>query len=427
VSGFTSGIALVIAIGQLDELTGIPGAKAETAALQLVSFVRAVAAPNWAALGLGIGVMVMMLAWPRRWRTRVPASLVGIAVAAIANSALAWGAPVIGAIPQSPLLADRLSFATIPWSHLGDFVAPALTITALGAVESLLCGAVASERTGVRLAANQELIAQGAGNAILPFLGGVPATAAIARTGVGIEAGGRTRIAGIVHALVLLASMLVLGPVMARIPRAALAGVLMVTAWRMSEWDGIRFIFGRRFKTAMATFLITMIATVVLDLTQAILIGAVLSAGVFLNQIAALRVVRSGLDMPALRARGVQAAGDGAGIEVAFVTGPLFFAAVGTFNEAFAGLAGVRCLVLSMRGVPLVDTSGLQALAHLSERLHAQGARLLLAAVHPPVRAMLERGGLLGAGGATALFATTDEAIAAAVARQSSPARGMTP
>lgn len=184
---------------------------------------------------------------------------------------------MIGAIPQTLLLADRLSLSAIPWDNLSVFVAPALTITALGAVESLLCGAVASNMTGIRLQANQELIGQGVGNIVIPFFGGVPATAAIARTSVGIKAGGKTRLVSVVQSAGLLLSMFLLAPVMSRIPLTALAGVLMVTAARMNEWAAIRFIFGHRFKTAMITFLVTMLATITLDLTQAILIGAFLT------------------------------------------------------------------------------------------------------------------------------------------------------
>ena len=134
--------------------------------------------------------------------------------------------------PQSLILTNRLTFSTIPWTHLGDYLGPALTITALGAIESLLCGTVASNMTGTRLQANQELIGQGIGNMIIPFFGGVPATAAIARSSVGIKSGGQTRLVSIFHALGILLSMFLLAPVMAKIPLAALAGVLMVTAYR---------------------------------------------------------------------------------------------------------------------------------------------------------------------------------------------------
>src|SRR5690606_35990856 len=204
-------------------------------------------------------------------------------------------------IPQTLLLAERFNPLAFNWGELPALLPPALTITALGAVESLLCGAVAANMTGIRLQANQELVAQGIGNIVIPFFGGVPATAAIARTSVGIKSGGRTRMVSIIHALGLLLSMFLLAPIMGRIPLAALAGVLMVTAVRMNEWEAIRFIFGHGFKTAIITFLITMIATITLDLTQAILIGAFLSGAVFLSQLASLDVELQEVDEEALR------------------------------------------------------------------------------------------------------------------------------
>ena len=224
------------------------------------------------------------------------------------------------------------------------------------------------------------------------------------------------------HALALLASMFILAPVMSHIPLAALAGVLMVTAWRMNEWESIHFIFGRRFKTAMMTFLATMLATVTLDLTQAILIGVALSGAVFLSQIASMEIDVQDVDPDKLRTRGIQLPGDCQGIRVAYLTGPLFFAATGIFNEAFAHELDSRVLILSMRGVPLMDTSGLQALTALHERLQARGGRLMLAGVHPQVRAMLERGGLLDRLGADNVFWSADQAIVAA-SEATTPAR----
>jgi SulP family sulfate permease len=413
VAGFTSGIALLIAIGQLDAFLGVD-LPVGSAAERLIACARTLPAPDAQALVTGGLVITTMLVWPRRWSARVPASLVGIVLATGLAAICRWRIAVIGNIPQTLLLDDRLRFGDIPWQRLADFALPALSITALGAVESLLCGTVASNMTGIRLAANQELVAQGAGNMLLPFLGGVPATAAIARSSVGVKSGGRTRLTGIVHALVLLASMFALAPIMSRVPLAALAGVLMVTAWRMNDWASIRFIFGRRFKTAMVTFAVTLVATVALDLTQAIVLGAFLSGAVFLNQIASIRIHVEEVDREKLRRRGIEMESDGRSMRVGYLTGPLFFAAVSSFNEAFAHLEGVRTLVLSMRGVPLVDTSGVQALAHLLERLEHQGGELYLAALHPPVESMLERAGLLARLGRDRVFWSADQAIHAA-------------
>ena len=291
---------------------------------------------------------------------------------------------------------------------------PTLTIAALGAVESLLCGAVGGNMTGTRLQANQELIAQGIGNMLIPFVGGVPATAAIARTSVGIKSGGHTRLVSIIHAVVLLASMFALGPLISRVPLAALAGVLIVTAWRMNEWEAIHFYFSRRFKTGISTLLITLVATVTLDLTQAILIGTFLSGAVFLNEVARMDIDVEGVEVDRLRQRGIEVEHDCSHIKVAYISGPLFFAATGHFSEAFADLGTLRYLVLSMRGVPLIDASGLRVLEDLHERLRHRGGRLMLAGISPRVLTMLERGELVEALGKDNIFWSSDQAIVAA-------------
>jgi sulfate permease, SulP family len=411
ISGFTSGIALIIFIGQIDNLLGIKTPATETAAQKFLGYFNGGFTPSLQSLLLGLVVIAAMLFWPAKWNARFPSSLLGIILAALLNYALNWSAPMIGAIPQTLLLDQRLSISNIPWSNLPDFIAPVLTITALGAVESLLCGAVGSNMTGVRLQANQELIAQGIGNMLIPFFGGVPATAAIARSSVGIKSGGQTRLVSIIHAVGLLLSMFLLTPFMERIPLAALAGVLMVTAVRMNEWDAIKFIFGRRFKTDMIAFTITMLATIVLDLTQAILIGSVLAGAVFLNKIASIDIDVQDVDAEKLRQRGIETEGKCQHVRVAFLTGPLFFAATGQFNEAFQNLGDTHALILSMRGVSLVDTAGIESIHRLHGRLHKQGGTLMFAGVHDNARNMMERGGLIEAIGEQNFFWSSDQAI----------------
>ena len=417
ISGFTSGIALIIFIGQIDNFFGVKTPGTDTAAQKFLGYFHGGFMPNIQTLLLGLVVIGTMVFWPAKWNARFPSSLLGIILATALNWTLGWSAPMIGAIPQTLLLQDRLSFANIPWTNLGDFLAPTLTITALGAVESLLCGAVGSNMTGIRLQANQELIAQGVGNMLIPFFGGVPATAAIARSSVGIKSGGQTRLVSIIHAAGLLLSMFLLTPFMERIPLAALAGVLMVTAVRMNEWDAIHFIFGKRFKTDMIAFTATMLATVVLDLTQAILIGSFLAGAVFLNKIASIDIEVQEVDVNRLKQRGIETTGQCQHVRVAFLTGPLFFAAVGQFNEAFQNLTDTHALILSMRGVSLVDTAGIEAIHRLHERLHKQGGTLMFAGVHDNARQMMERGGLIESLGAENFFWSSDQAIVEAEKR----------
>ena len=417
ISGFTSGIALIIIIGQIDNLLGIQTPGAETAAGKLLGYFSSTFTLDWHALTLGLVVIGTMLFWPAKWNARFPASLLGIILATLLNWALGWPVSMIGDIPQTLFLDQRLGLSHIPWTNLPDFIAPVLTITALGAVESLLCGTVASNMTGIRLQANQELIAQGVGNMLIPFFGGVPATAAIARSSVGIKSGGQTRMVSIIHALGLLLSMFLLAPLMARIPLAALAGVLMVTAVRMSEWGAIKFMFGRRFKTDMIAFTITMLATIVLDLTQAILIGSVLAGAVFLNKIASIDIDVQEVDIERLKQKGIETAGKCKHVQVAFLTGPLFFAATGQFNEAFTDLGDTHALILSMRGVSLLDTAGLEAIHRLHERLHEQGGTLMFAGIHDNARNMMERGGLVKTVGEENFFWSSDQAIVEAERR----------
>jgi SulP family sulfate permease len=417
ISGFTSGIALIIFIGQIDNFLGVKTAGTETAAQKLFGYFNGGFTPDFRALTLGLIVIGTMLFWPAKWNARFPASLLGIILATLLNWTLGWSTSMIGDIPRTLFLADRLSLANVPWTNLPEFIAPVLTITALGAVESLLCGAVASNMTGIRLQANQELIAQGVGNMLIPFFGGVPATAAIARSSVGIKSGGQTRLVSIIHAVGLLLSMFLLAPFMARIPLAALAGVLMVTAVRMNEWPAIKFMFGKRFKTDMIAFTITMLATIVLDLTQAIMIGTVLAGAVFLNKIASIDIDVQEVDADKLRQRGIETAGKCQHVRVAFLTGPLFFAATGQFNEAFQNLGDTHALILSMRGVPLVDSAGLEAIHRLHERLHKQGGTLMFAGVHDNARNMMERGGLVQTVGEENFFWSSDQAIVEAEKR----------
>jgi SulP family sulfate permease len=417
ITGFTSGIALIIFIGQIDNFLGVKTLAADAALFKLTGYFKGGFTPDWHAIVFGLIVILSMLLWPKKLNARFPASLLGIILATILNMLLNWPVKEIGAIPQTLLLADRFNPLLFDWKTLPEFIAPALTITALSAIESLLCGAVASNMTGIRLQANQELIGQGIGNMLIPFFGGVPATAAIARTSVGIKSGGQTRLVSIIHAVGLLLSMFLLAPVMARIPLAALAGVLMVTAVRMNEWAAIRFMFGKLFKTDILAFSITMLATITLDLTQAILIGSLMAGAVFLNKIASIEIDVQDVDPEKLKARGIQTAGTCQHVRVAFLTGPLFFAASGQFNEAFANLGQTHALILSMRGVPLIDTSGLEALRHLRDRLHKQGGTLMFAGMHENARTMLERGGLLTEIGAQNFFWSSDQAIVEAERR----------
>ncbi len=382
--------------------------------MKFVHYFRFDYAPNWAALVLALLVIVVMALWPKRFNARFPGSLLAVFVATLVSIVFNLNVPVIGSVPQTLLLDQRLFPAQIPWDHLGDLIMPALSIAALGSIESLLCGVAAGRMAGQKMDSGQELIAQGLGNIILPFFGGVPATAAIARTSVSIKSGGRTRVVSLVHSATLLLAALLLAPIISRIPLAVLGGVLAVTAWRMNEWDKIQDIFDKRFKSAMFAFLSTLLATVALDLTQAIILGVGLSALIFVFQISRSKIVVEPVNVEKMREQGydMQYAADK--IVVAYVMGPLFFGTVNTFNIAMESLNGMQDIILSLRTVPLLDTTGVDAIEDLIARLESSGQRVYLSGLNEPTRSYLERAGVINHLGQDRVFWSASDAIIAA-------------
>ncbi len=412
IMGFTSGIAIIIAMGQIDNFFGT-ASQGSSNLEKLLSYGRLGFHPNWQAVGIGLLVVFIMLVWPKKWGTKIPGSLVGIIAAAVAAALLGLDhLAVVGDIPRTLLLADRLSLSGLNLEMLSGIISPAVTIAALGMIESLLCGASAARMKNEPFSADQELIAQGLGNMLLPFFGGVPATAAIARTSVAVKSGQQTRLTSVFHSIFLLASMFLLGGVMARLPLAALAGVLMVTAWRMNDWAGIRYIFSHRFLSAISQFLITMLATVVFDLTVAILLGVIYSAILYMAKSSRIHVAFSTIDSSRLRGDiGKSPALDSAG--VVYVTGSLFFGAVDEFNHRMQEVPEEDHLILSMRGMPSVDVSGAQAVLELCQLLLQKGHTIAFCGVAEDVRIYFDRAGITELVGEEAYFYSADKAILA--------------
>ena len=293
---------------------------------------------------------------------------------------------MVGVIPQKLILDERFSFSAIDWANFGSYISPAFSIAALALIESLLCGASASKMKNEEFDANQEIIAQGVGNIVVPFFGGVPATAAIARTSVAIKSGAQTRLCGIIHAVGLLLSMFLLSPVMAKIPLSALAGVLMVTAWRMNEWHEIKTIFSKKFYTGIAKFLVTMISTIVFDLTIAIIIGIVLSAFIFIYRSSKSTVTVKNIDEEKYGSKTNDVT------KAVYLKGPLFFANTSRLEKLFEKeLDGTDELIISMDGVNAIDTSGATALYECIERMVNKGVKVILCGVGEPVMVMLQK------------------------------------
>lgn len=381
IAGFTSGIAVIIALGQLDNFFGVTSV-GSSAVEKFASYFTDGFAPDLTTVVIGLAVILFMIFFPKKWNAVVPASLISIIIATAVAMIAKLDVATVGAIPSSLILDERFSFSALNLSDLGGLISPAISIAALGMVESLLCGASAGRMTGVPLRNDRELIAQGVGNIVAPLFGGIPATAAIARTSVAIKSGAQTRLTGIIHAVVLVVAMLALGPVMANIPLAALAGVLLVTAWRMNEWHTIRYIFSHKFGGAIVKFLATMIATIVFDLTVAIIIGIVVALVLLIARLAKIKIAVS------------NAEADESGAVITF-TGAILFANTAAVSGAAKQVEGKTSVVLALGGVSYMDISGAQAFGELLEELVKNGAAITVCDAGDEVAAMLKKSGLV--------------------------------
>ncbi len=416
VVGFTSGIALIIFIGQLSNILGVPKLAGATGVARLITLLQGALGgallPDWHTLLLALGVAALGFLLPPIITRRVPAALLGVLIATLAAELLGWPVSRVGTVPASLMLPDRLMLSAFTLDNLQPLLLPAASVAVLCCLQALLTAAACGNLTRRRMDTDWELIAQGVGNLIGPWFGAVPATGAIARSKVAISTGGSTRMVTVVHALALLLCVLLAAPWLARVPLAALSGVLIVSTVRMNEWAEIRWMFSHGFKSAWIPFAITVAATATFDLSVAILAGLVLSLGAFVYRFSSeVQVTHKPVDVNVMRGRGYEIAQADPGVQVSYLTGPLFFGTIAHLQTAFVQLPA-RVLILSMRGVPAIDTSGVSLIEELGRRMRAVGGQLLLAAVQPAVKTMLDRAGATHTLGEANFFWSADLAIA---------------
>ena len=405
VIGFTNGIAVLIALSQLRDLFGlvIPGALPADFFGLLATLAAHAHSVNPYALAIGAVTFGGLMLWPRLFAgTLLPSALIegrtvrafarvpGPVVALVTMTALVWWfqLPVetigtrFGGIPRS--LPD-LALPPFSWETAKQLVIPTITIALLGAIESLLCARVADNiTTQPRHDPNQELMAQGVANFVVPFFGGIPATGTIARTMTNVRAGATSPVAGVVHALTLLAVVLLAAPLAQNVPLAALAGILLFVAWNMGEWH--EFIRLKRFSLQYRTILVgTFGLTVVFDLTVAVQVGLILACVFFIYRMSTL-----------FRVQAFEPA-DGTtppGVQVFELFGSLFFGAVGKIEALGAQIpAGTRAVVLEMHRLISMDTSGLDALQQLHRALQGRSIALVLANVNEQPLSLIRRSG----------------------------------
>lgn len=404
--GFTAGIAVTIFTTQINDLfglglTSLPKEFVPKWGVLLSSLGQT----HWLTLAVGLGSIVIIQLTPRLTKV-IPGSLVAIVVMTI----LGYVLKTYCDITELVTIGDRYQISTslpplvapeLSWELVERLISPAFTIALLGAIESLLSASVADGVIGERHRSNTELVAQGVANIIVPFVGGIPVTGAIARTMTNINNGGRSPIAGMTHAVVLLVTFLFLMPLMAYIPMAVLAGVLVVISYNMSGWRSVRASL-RGPKSDVAVLVVTFLLTVIFDLTIAIELGLLLAMLLFMQRMVEstrILVSRGELELHASGDDGHQGKSERLtlpeGVEVYEIEGPFFFGIANRFEEVTSVTqAAPPVRILRMRSVPFMDSTAVRNLGILVATSKRSGTRLILSGVNERVHSTLRATGL---------------------------------
>ena len=433
-TGFTAGIAVVIATLQIPAFAGLEiHGHAETFVERIGGIARAFPTTHWPDLAVGVLTLALLLGWSKMTK-KIPAPLAAITIAAVGAWLLHHYQPdfnvaTIGSkfsyvvdgqtypgIPRTP------PTPALPWlfpgpgpdgqpltlstSLLAELVMPALAIAMLGAIESLLCAVVADGMTGHKHDPDVELIGQGVGNVVVPFFGGFAATGAIARTAANIRSGGRSPVAAVAHALFVLAAMLALAPILSHLPMASLAALLILVAWNMSDARHFVHVLRVAPRSDMLVLLTCFLLTVIFDMVVAVTAGVMLAALLFMRRMAEMTELRlADEDHPHLLAPLPP------GVFLYEIAGPLFFGAAEKAVGALGAIAKPNhAVILEMSAVPVMDVTGLVALETAINRLRKTGVLTVLAGVQPQPAKVLANAGWRDEPGHLMICATLPEA-----------------
>lgn len=398
--GFTAGIGLIIFLGQWPAFFGLPAVSGEHFHLKLWHLIQALPGIHLPTTALGALSLALALLGPRLLRLpRLPGPLLALLVATVLQSVFAFeGVATIGSafggIPQG---LPTLALPEITGSKLIELLGPAFAIAMLGAIESLLSAVVADGMSGTRHDSNQELIGQGLANIVAPLFGGFAATGAIARTATNVRSGGSSPLAGIIHALTLLAIILFLAPLASAIPLCSLAAILFVVAWNMSEVHRVLRMAREAPRADVIILFITFGLTVFADLVIAVNIGVIIATLLFMRRMASTVEARiqSSADLHAeLASLGVRKLP--ADVVVCSIEGPLFFGAVESVEQVLIQTRGeVRVFLIRLRHVPFMDITGLQTLEDAIKTLQQRGLHVMLSEANLRVTRKLLRTGII--------------------------------
>lgn len=422
-TGFTAGIAVVIATLQLKDFLGLTtGPMPETYLERVGVLARALPTVQWDDLTVGAFTLAVLLLWPKVTK-KIPAPLVALGIAggaAVLATALVPGFEVatiqsrfqgIPQVPPLPVLPWNLPGADgqplgLSFGLLRDLLPSAFAIAMLGAIESLLSAVVADGMTGGSHDPDAELLAQGTGNILAPFFGGIAATGALARTATNIRSGARTPFAGIFHSAFVLLAVLLLAPALGHLPMASLAALLLLVAWNMSEVKHFAHALRVAPKSDVAVLLLCFGLTVIFDMVVSVTVGVVLAALLFMRRMAEVSNVRLVDQHPLVK-------GLPKDVLVYEVAGPLFFGAAQKAMSALQRVpTGISAVLLDLSSVPAMDATGLVALEGTVERLQKMGIYVILAGVQVQPMQVLAKSGVHKRREKIAVFQSMDRAVA---------------
>ncbi len=397
--GFTSGIALIIFTTEIKDFLGVNLLhNPEHFIDKWIAYLINIGSFDAHALIIGVLTLFIVIFW-RKVTDRLPGPLIAILLMTLLVKCTGWHVETIGT--RFGHVPNNIPLPRMPPFDLNLLIKmsqPAMTIALLAGIESLLSAVVADGMTGRRHRSNMELIAQGIANIVTPFFGGIPATGAIARTATNIKNGAQTPFAGIIHAFTILLIFLFLGKLVAFIPMACLAGILMVVAYNMSEWHLFVGLF-RGPKSDIMVLLTTFLLTVLVDLTVAIEVGIVLASFLFMRRMVEVTKVNylnesfagdeDVLDPDAVNVKDIPA-----GVEIFEINGPFFFGAADKFQMTMRQMKRrPKVLILRMRFVPAIDATGLHALEDLLRTSKRDGVAVIFTGVHAqPLKTLKEAG-----------------------------------
>ena len=417
-SGFTLGIAITIFLGQIKDFLGLTFSNSPIETIEKVAeVIKCIGTFNYQAFLIGLGALAILVFWPKKLQI-IPPSLVAVIVTAAVVKCMKLDVNTIGDLYQVTSELPKFNLPTATISDIVRLFPSALTIAVLAAIESLLSCVVSDSMIGSRHRSNMELIAQGAGNIVSALFGGIPATGALARTAANVKNGGRTPVAGMVHAVTLLIIVWIMMPYAALIPMPAIAAILFIVAYNMSGWRTVAHQIKTSPKSDIIVLVTTLVLTVVFDIVVAIAVGFMLASLLFMKRMAEVTDVNSWVYPEAMneedKTENIFYKKVPSNTRVFEINGPMFFASSDKFEEIIKDTSE-EYLIIRMRSVPAIDATGIQSLEKILAVCKKNNVQVIFSHVNEQPMAVMEKAGFVDMVGKENFCSHIDTALERAV------------